>query len=107
MVKLPKDFLLGGATAAYQAEGATQEDGKGKVAWDDYLAEQGRFSAEPASDFYNRYPIDLQLSEEFGVEAIRISIAWSRIFQMGMIKPLIQKVLNSITIYLLSVKEEI
>ena len=30
MVKLPKDFLLGGATAAYQAEGATQEDGKGK-----------------------------------------------------------------------------
>ena len=83
MVKLPKDFLLGGATAAYQAEGATQEDGKGKVAWDDYLAEQGRFSAEPASDFYNRYPIDLQLSEEFGVEAIRISIAWSRIFPNG------------------------
>ena len=54
-----------------------------KVAWDDYLAEQGRFSAEPASDFYNCYPIDLQLSEEFGVEAIRISIAWSRIFPNG------------------------
>ena len=38
MVKtLPKDFIFGGATAAYQAEGATQTDGKGRVAWDKYL----------------------------------------------------------------------
>ena len=29
---LPKDFIFGGATAAYQAEGATQTDGKGRVA---------------------------------------------------------------------------
>lgn len=83
MTKLPKDFLLGGATAAYQVEGATDVDGKGKVAWDDFLEEQGRFTAEPASDFYNRYPIDLELSENFGVDAIRISIAWSRIFPNG------------------------
>lgn len=27
--KLPEDFIFGGATAAYQAEGATQTDGKG------------------------------------------------------------------------------
>lgn len=26
--KLPEDFIFGGATAAYQAEGATQTDGK-------------------------------------------------------------------------------
>ena len=31
---LPKDFMFGGATAAYQAEGATKEGGKGPVAWD-------------------------------------------------------------------------
>ena len=30
---LPKDFIFGGATAAYQAEGATHTDGKGPVAW--------------------------------------------------------------------------
>lgn len=36
---LPKDFIFGGATAAYQAEGATQTDGKGRVAWDKYLAD--------------------------------------------------------------------
>ncbi len=35
MKKLPEDFLFGGATAAYQAEGATHEDGKGEVAWDE------------------------------------------------------------------------
>lgn len=34
---LPKDFIFGGATAAYQAEGATHTDGKGPVAWDKYL----------------------------------------------------------------------
>ncbi len=82
-MKLPNNFLLGGATAAYQAEGATNIDGKGKVAWDDYLEKKGRFKAEPASDFYHKYPIDLELSEKFGVDAIRISIAWSRIFPNG------------------------
>lgn len=82
-MNLPKEFLLGGATAAYQAEGATAADGKGKVAWDDYLEKQGRFKAEPASDFYHKYPLDLELSQEFGVDAIRVSIAWSRIFPNG------------------------
>ncbi|MGX7058443.1 6-phospho-beta-galactosidase [Vagococcus humatus] len=80
---LPKNFVLGGATAAYQAEGATKEDGKGKVAWDDFLEKQGRFKADPASDFYHRYPEDLELCEKFGVDGIRISIAWSRIFPNG------------------------
>ena len=43
MYKLPEDFIFGGATAAYQVEGATQEGGKGPVAWDEFLSEQGRF----------------------------------------------------------------
>ncbi|WP_225980880.1 family 1 glycosylhydrolase, partial [Staphylococcus epidermidis] len=58
--KLPDDFIFGGATAAYQAEGATQTDGKGRVAWDTYLEENYWYTAEPASDFYNRYPVDLE-----------------------------------------------
>src|SRR5699024_12733726 len=80
---LPKDFIFGGATAAYQAEGATAKDGKGRVAWDTFLEENYWYTAEPASDFYNQYPIDLKLAEEFGVNGIRISIAWSRIFPKG------------------------
>lgn len=80
---LPEGFIYGGATAAYQAEGATQTDGKGRVAWDSYLEENYWYTAEPASDFYNRYPVDLELAEKFGVNGIRISIAWSRIYPYG------------------------
>lgn len=81
--RLPKDFIFGGATAAYQAEGATQSDGKGRVAWDKYLEDNYWYTAEPASDFYNRYPVDLELCQQFGINGIRISIAWSRIFPTG------------------------
>lgn len=83
MKTLPKDFIFGGATAAYQAEGAINKDGKGAVAWDKFLEENYWYTAEPASDFYNRYPIDLALCEQFGINGIRISIAWSRIFPRG------------------------
>lgn len=82
-MRLPEDFIFGGATAAYQAEGATKEGNKGKVAWDNFLEKQGRFLADPASDFYHKYPLDLELCEKFGVNGIRISIAWSRIFPNG------------------------
>lgn len=82
-MRLPEDFIFGGATAAYQAEGATKEGNKGKVAWDEFLEKQGRFLADPASDFYHKYPLDLELCEKFGVNGIRISIAWSRIFPNG------------------------
>ncbi len=102
---LPEDFIFGGATAAYQAEGATNTDGKGRVAWDTYLEENYWYTAEPASDFYNRYPVDLELSEKFGVNGIRISIAWSLYSissQMDMAK-LTLKVLSITISYLQSV----
>lgn len=83
----PQDFIFGGATAAYQVEGETRSHGKGKVAWDDYLTEQGRFSPEPACDFYHRYDSDLALCEQFGMNGIRVSIAWSRIFPEGSGEP--------------------
>ncbi len=51
MKKLPEDCILGGATTAYQAEGATNIDGKGRVAWDTYLDKKCWYTAEPASDF--------------------------------------------------------
>lgn len=83
MKKLPKDFIFGGATAAYQAEGANNIDGKGRVAWDSFLKENYWYTAEPASDFYHQYPVDLELCEKYGINGIRISIAWSRIFPNG------------------------
>ena len=82
-MKFSEEFVFGGATAAYQCEGSTKAYGKGKVAWDDYLAELGLYSADPASDFYHQYPVDLGLCKKFNIKAIRISIAWSRIFPEG------------------------
>ena len=73
--QLPKGFVWGAATAAYQTEGKTM--------WDDYLVAQGRFLPDPASDFYNRYEEDIRLSAEHGLNAIRVSIAWTRIFPNG------------------------
>ncbi len=43
----------------------------------------GALLPDPASDFYNQYPVDLELCEEFGINGIRLSIAWSRIFPNG------------------------
>lgn len=51
----------------------------GTISW---LA-QGRFSPDPASDFYNKYPVDIDLCQRFGINGIRVSIAWSRIFPNG------------------------
>ena len=82
-MQFPDGFVFGGATAAYQVEGETRTHGKGKVPWDDCLAAQGRFSPDPASDFYNKYPVDIDLCQRFGINGIRVSIAWSRIFPNG------------------------
>lgn len=82
-MKFSDDFIFGGATAAYQCEGSTMEYGKGKNEWDGFLKEKGRFCADPASDFYHQYPVDLKLCHDFGINGIRISIAWTRIFPDG------------------------
>ena len=84
MYKFDNDFIFGGATAAYQAEGAAREDGRGPCIWDEYLNRpESNFNGDIASDFYHKYSEDLKLSNEFGVNGIRISISWSRIIPNG------------------------
>lgn len=80
----PEGFIFGGATAAYQVEGATREDGRGPCVWDEYLNRpESRFTADPASDFYHKYPEDLKLAHDFGINGIRISLSWTRILPEG------------------------
>lgn len=84
MKKFQDDFIFGGATAAYQVEGATSEDGRGPCKWDVYLKRpESTFTGDMASDFYHKYKDDLELSSKFGVNGIRISISWSRIIPDG------------------------
>lgn len=58
-------------------------DGKGCVVWDMYLEENYWYIVELVSDFYNRYLVDLELSEKFGVNGICILIVWLCIFLNG------------------------
>ncbi|MGX7030230.1 glycoside hydrolase family 1 protein [Vagococcus zengguangii] len=83
----PKDFLWGSASAAYQVEGAWNEDGKGPSVWDEFVKIPGKtFKAtngELAVDHYHRYKEDIALMKEQGLKAYRFSIAWTRIFPNG------------------------
>lgn len=82
--KFSDTFIFGAATAAYQAEGATRTNGRGLCAWDEFFHQpSSRFNADTASDFYHTYKDDLKLAKEHGLNGLRISIAWSRIFPAG------------------------
>ncbi len=83
----PSDFLWGCATASYQVEGATEEDGRTPSIWDTFAKEPGRVEAgndgSVACDQYHRYEEDVELIASLGFKAYRFSIAWTRIIPTG------------------------
>ena len=87
----PKDFLWGTATAAYQIEGAVNEDGRGQTNWDVFSHTSGKVAngdtGDVACDSYYRYKEDIALMRNLGIKAYRMSLAWSRIFPEGRGKP--------------------
>ncbi|AXK51677.1 glycoside hydrolase family 1 protein [Spiroplasma alleghenense] len=110
-LKFPKGFLLGGAGAANQFEGAFDQDKKGlSIAdlktWDEKLDRKKLDSSSldldrekyeeskngnPKNiypnrfgiDFYNKYKDDLILFKEVGLNCFRTSFAWTRFFPNG------------------------
>ncbi|GLV55083.1 beta-glucosidase [Dictyobacter sp. S3.2.2.5] len=84
---LPKDFVFGAATASYQIEGATHEDGRGTSIWDTFAATPGKVfgghTGDVADDHYHRMPQDVDLMSQLGLDAYRFSIAWPRILPQG------------------------
>jgi beta-glucosidase len=83
----PKNFLWGAAAAAYQIEGAWDEDGKGESIWDRFAHTPGKIhagdSGDVACDHYHRWAEDISLMKSIGLKAYRLSIAWSRILPNG------------------------
>jgi beta-glucosidase len=83
----PRDFVWGAATAAYQIEGATNEDGRGESIWDRFSQSPGKVrnsdNGDIACDHYHRYPQDIALMKDLGLKAYRFSIAWPRILPSG------------------------
>ncbi len=82
MKRFPDGFLWGVATSAFQIEGSLDADGRGASIWDDFAGESGETGAV-ACDHYRRWPEDVDLLGELGVNAYRFSIAWPRLFPDG------------------------
>jgi beta-glucosidase len=87
MHKFPEGFLWGTATAAYQIEGAYNEDGKGPSIWDSFTHTPGKIerneTGDVACDHYHRYRDDVASMAELGLGAYRFSVAWSRVIPQG------------------------
>jgi len=80
---LPEGFRFGVATAAYQIEGAWNEDGRGESIWDRFCRRPGAVlngdTGDVACDHYHRWRGDLDLMAAMGIESYRFSIAWPRV----------------------------
>lgn len=86
-MRFPKDFFFGAASAAYQVEGAWNEDGKGVSNWDVFSKIPGKTfqgtNGDVAVDHYHKYKEDIRLMSEMGLESYRFSISWTRIIPDG------------------------
>ncbi|KAG8906590.1 hypothetical protein FRB99_006545 [Tulasnella sp. 403] len=85
--RLPKDFLAGFATAAFQVEGSVNEGGRGPSIWDDFSRTPGKTldgrNGDVATDSYRLWKEDIKLLKEYGIRAYRFSISWPRIIPLG------------------------
>ncbi|MEV5503825.1 GH1 family beta-glucosidase [Nonomuraea fuscirosea] len=83
MTAFPENFVWGTATAAYQVEGAWNEDGRGPSIWDTFSHTPGLVAhgdtGDVACDHYHRLEEDLDLLGALGVGAYRFSISWPRV----------------------------
>jgi beta-glucosidase len=86
-LSFPAGFAWGAATAAYQVEGAATADGRGMSIWDTFSRQPGNTThgdtGDVACDSYHRYPQDVALMAELGLNAYRFSISWPRIQPRG------------------------
>jgi beta-glucosidase len=93
----PKGFFWGTSTAAYQIEGAWQEDGKGESIWDRFTHKPGRIknndNGDVACDSYHCWRDDISLMRAMHLNSYRFSVSWPRI-QPGGSGPANQKGLD-------------
>ncbi|MFZ4870782.1 glycoside hydrolase family 1 protein [Enterococcus entomosocium] len=82
---LPKNFLWGASTSAFQVEGAYQTDGKGLSIADkrSFKKSDQQLDTKVTVDHYNHWREDVALMKEMGMKSYRFSISWPRIFPNG------------------------
>ena len=84
----PRGFQFGVATASAQVEGCGLDGGRGLSIWDTFAMKTGAVTggATPgknACDSYRLFDVDLWNMMDLGVNAYRMSIAWSRVMPQG------------------------
>lgn len=83
----PDGFLWGAATAAYQIEGAWNTDGKGESIYDFLTHTRPSLfhnsSGDVACDSYHKFKEDVKILRDYGANAYRFSIAWTRVLPNG------------------------
>ncbi|MFI6105348.1 GH1 family beta-glucosidase [Streptomyces sp. NPDC051310] len=93
----PAGFRWGTATAAYQIEGAADEDGRTPSIWDTFSRTPGNVrngdTGDIAADHYHRMREDVALLKDLGVSDYRFSVAWPRVQPTGR-GPAVQKGLD-------------
>jgi beta-glucosidase len=86
-IPFPRNFFWGTATAAYQIEGASNEDGKAESIWDRFAHTPGKIkgadTGDVACDSYHRWREDVALMRAMNLNSYRFSIAWPRIQPAG------------------------
>lgn len=86
--KFPENFKFGFATAAFQIEGALNEDNRGKSIWDTFIEEspgkiKNNQTSATACDSYHLYEKDVEALKSVGAQFYRFSISWSRVLPNG------------------------
>lgn len=79
MIELRKDFLWGNSVSSMQTEGAWDADGKGPSVYDIRPATETASDWKVAIDEYHRYPEDIALMKDLGMNCYRFQISWSRV----------------------------
>ena len=83
MTTLRDDFFWGNSTSSMQTEGATNEGSKGPSVYDVRPATENASDWSVAIDEYHRYPEDIALMKDLGMNFYRFQISWSRVQPMG------------------------
>lgn len=86
-ILFPRNFRWGVATAAFQIEGAWNEDGKGESIWDVFGHQPGNIkdgtNGDRTCDHYHLWKEDVRLMKNLGLRNYRFSVSWPRVLPNG------------------------